>query len=76
MKRVIFHGKQVGYLASAGYGHTLGFPLGMGYVSNPDGAPLEWVAEGNYELGLANTRIPAEVYTSMIYDSLNERVNA
>lgn len=70
------NGKQVGYLASAGYGHTLGFPLGMGYVSNPDGAPLEWVAEGNYELGLANTRIPAEVYTSMIYDSLNERVNA
>lgn len=69
-------GKQVGYLASAGYGHTLGFPLGMGYVSNPDGAPLEWIADGTYELGLANTRVAAQVYTSMIYDSLNERVNA
>ena len=60
--------ERVGYLSSAGYGHTIGSPIGMGYVRHPDGVDRAFVLDGKYELEVAGTRVPATVHMAPLYD--------
>ena len=68
------NGKRVGWLSSGGYGHTLGVPIGYGYVRHPDGVTAEYVMAGQYELEVASTRVPAQAHLTPLYDPKMERV--
>ncbi|WP_428925692.1 GcvT family protein [Marinibacterium sp. SX1] len=64
-------GERVGYLASGGFGHTIGRAIGMGYLRHPPGVTTDWILTGRYELDVAGTRIPAEVTLKPLYDPDN-----
>ena len=70
-------GRIVGRLTSGMFGHTVGAPLGMGYVENEGGAvSAEWVAAGRYELEVAAVRLPAIASLRPFYDPTGLRVRA
>ena len=70
-------GKRVGWLASGGYGYTLGRSIGYGYVRDPDaGVDRERVLSGRYELEVATERVPAEVFLDAPYDPAMSRVKS
>lgn len=69
------NGKQVGWLASGGFGYTLNTNIGIGYVRNPqDGVSPEDVLSGSYELEIACQRYPAKVSLQPLYDPKGERI--
>ncbi|MET1025533.1 MAG: FAD-dependent oxidoreductase [Dongiaceae bacterium] len=71
------NGKQVGWLASGGFGYTLNTNIGIGYVRNlQDGVTQEEVLSGSYELEIACKRYPTKVSLQPLYDPKNERVKA
>ncbi|MBI4694052.1 MAG: GcvT family protein [Gammaproteobacteria bacterium] len=67
-------GKLNGYTTSAGYGHTLGAAIAMGYVANPDGVSDEFVTNARYEIEIGNTRHAAKPSLVPLYDPKNLRV--
>jgi 4-methylaminobutanoate oxidase (formaldehyde-forming) len=68
-------GKRVGWLSSGGYGHTIGKPIGFGYVRQPDGGLDEsFVTSGSYELEVAMKRVAGNVHLTPLYDPKMERV--
>jgi 4-methylaminobutanoate oxidase (formaldehyde-forming) len=69
-------GERVGWLTSAGFGHTIGRSIGYGYVRNPNGVDRGFVLAGRYELDVAGERVPAEVFLDPPYDPKGERVRA
>lgn len=68
------NGERVGWLTSAGYGHTLGVSIGYGYVRNPEGVDREFVLSGDYELEVATERVKCAVGMTPLYDPGMERV--
>ena len=68
------NGERCGWLASAGFGHSLNKSIGMGYVRNPDGVDRDHVLQGDYELEVATERVPAEATLAPPYDPGNERI--
>jgi 4-methylaminobutanoate oxidase (formaldehyde-forming) len=69
-------GKPVGWLASGGFGHTVGRSIGYGYVRNPDGVDASYVLSASYELEVATERVPAEVFLAPLYDPSGARIRA
>ena len=69
-------GKPVGDLTSAGYGHTIGASVGMGYVKCVDGAGIDaaWLDAGRFEVDLAGTRLAAKVSLRCPYDPSGARI--
>ncbi len=67
-------GERVGWLSSGGYGHTIGKPIGYGYVRHPDGVTEGFVASGKYELEVASQRVAATVHLAALHDPENRRV--
>ncbi len=81
-ERLLYHnepvwrdGKLVGKISSGMFGHTVGKPLGLGFVAN-GGEPVsaEWIASGHYEIEVAAERLPARVSLLPFYDPASERV--
>ena len=70
------NGEPVGYLTSGGYGYTIGKSVGYGYVRNADGVSDEFLASGDYELVVANERVPANLGMEAFFDPSNARVKA
>ena len=71
------NGKRVGWLASGGYGYTIGRSIGYGYVRDPeDGVDRDSVLSGRYELEVATTRVPAEVFLDPLYDPTMSRIKS
>jgi sarcosine dehydrogenase len=68
------NGERVGWLSSGGHGHTVGLPIGVGYVRHRDGVTEEFVASGSYELEVASERVPATVHPGPLYDPQSLRV--
>jgi sarcosine dehydrogenase len=69
------NGKRVGWLASGGYGYTVGRSIGYGYVRDPEnGVDRETVLSGSYELEVATMRVPAEVFLDPLYDPAMSRI--
>jgi 4-methylaminobutanoate oxidase (formaldehyde-forming) len=71
---ILRDGKQVGYLSSGGFGYTVGRPIGLGYIRNPEGVSDEYVLSGNYELVVAMKRVPCRVSLTPLYDPSNSRL--
>lgn len=69
-------GKRVGWLASGGFGYTVGRSIGYGYVRNPEGVDSDYVLSGSYELEVATERVAAEVFLSPPYDPSGARIRA
>jgi 4-methylaminobutanoate oxidase (formaldehyde-forming) len=70
------NGERVGWLSSAGFGHTIGKSIGMGYIRNPDGVTTDYIKEGEYELEVATERVPCSVSLTPLYDPTMEKVKA
>jgi 4-methylaminobutanoate oxidase (formaldehyde-forming) len=69
-------GERVGWLTSGGFGHTVGRPIGLGYVRGA--APLRGVdlTQGDYELEVATQRVPATIHLRSLYDPSGERIRS
>ena len=67
-------GERVGWLTSGGFGHTIGKPIGYGYVRSPAGVDPAWLAAGRYELEVATQRVPATLHLRPLYDPAMTRV--
>lgn len=68
------NGERVGWLTSGGFGHTIGKPIGYGYVRNPDGVDTDYLTSGSYELDVAMQRIPAILHLQPLYDPKNANI--
>jgi 4-methylaminobutanoate oxidase (formaldehyde-forming) len=62
------NGERVGWLASGGYGHTVGKAIGYGYVRRAPGVDTEFVMSGDYMLEVAGERVPARPFLKPPYD--------
>ncbi len=71
---ILRDGTPVGYLTSGGFGHTVGKPIGYGYVRHEGGVEDGFLHTGNYELVVANERFAATLHTTALHDPSNERV--
>lgn len=67
-------GERVGFVTSAGYGHTLGACVAMGYVGHADGVSDAFVLSGRYEIQLAEGRCAARASLKPLYDPTNARI--
>lgn len=69
------NGERVGWLASAGFGPTLGKPIGYGYVRRAEGGLDDaFLLSGDYELDVAMERVPARLHLGALYDPENTRI--
>jgi 4-methylaminobutanoate oxidase (formaldehyde-forming) len=72
---ILRDGKPVGFVSSAAFGHTLGCPVAMGYVNNPEGvADAAYLNSGRYAIDVAGELLPATVHLKAPYDPRSERV--
>ena len=70
------NGERCGWLSSAGYGHTVGKSIGMGYVRSAAPIDRDYVLSGDYELEVATVRVKAEVSLDPLYDPKMQKVKA
>jgi 4-methylaminobutanoate oxidase (formaldehyde-forming) len=71
------NGQRVGWLTSAGFGHTVQKSIGYGYVRDPEnGIDADQVLSGAYELEVATERVPASVSLTPLYDPGMTRIKA
>jgi 4-methylaminobutanoate oxidase (formaldehyde-forming) len=70
------NGLKVGWLASGGFGHSVGKPIGYGYVRSPYGVDEAFVSSGSYELEVATQRVPARVHLAPLVDAQMQKVKA
>lgn len=68
------NGSLVGYLRSAGFGHTMGCGVGMGYLHSEQGVTAEWLAKGSFEIEIAGERHAAIASLRAFYDPNRTRV--
>lgn len=68
------NGSLVGYLRSAGFGHTLGCGVGMGYLRSESGVSAEWLSQGTFEIEIAGERHAAIASLRPFYDANRTRV--
>ncbi|HKR46839.1 MAG TPA: FAD-dependent oxidoreductase [Paraburkholderia sp.] len=74
---ILRDGKPVGSVTSAAFGHTLGCPVAMGYLSRPDGAvDAGWLAQGRYTIDVAGEPIPATLHLQAPYDPRSLRLKS
>lgn len=70
------NGVSCGWLSSAGFGHTLGQSIGMGYVRSDSVIDKGYVMAGDYELEVATLRVPAKITLAPLYDPKMDRVKS
>jgi len=69
-------GKVVGYLSSAGYGHTIGVGLGMGFITHPDALKLSsnFIKNAKFSVSIAGTLFDVLPSLSPFYDPKNLKI--
>ena len=67
-------GARVGWLSSGGFGHTVGLPIGMGYVRQAEGVTDAFLTSGTWELEVASERVPARLHLEALWDAKGARV--
>ncbi|MGB8811807.1 MAG: glycine cleavage T C-terminal barrel domain-containing protein, partial [Paracoccaceae bacterium] len=73
---ILRDGQRVGWLSSGGFGHTIGKPIGYGFVRHPEGVSDAFLNSGNYELEVASERVPCTLHMAPLFDPTNARVKA
>jgi len=69
-------GQPVGWLASGGYGYSIGKSIGYGYVRHADGVDDAYLSSGRYELEVATERVPCTLHLQPLYDPTGQRIRA
>lgn len=62
------NGARVGWLSSAGFGHSIGKSIGMGFVRSKQVIDRDFILSGTYELEVASQRVPCQAQLSPLYD--------
>jgi glycine cleavage system aminomethyltransferase T/glycine/D-amino acid oxidase-like deaminating enzyme len=76
-RETIFRNKErVGWLTSGGFGHSIGKPIGYGYIRNLGGVDADYINAGQYELEIATKRHKCSVHLGPLYDPKMERIKA
>ena len=70
------NGGRAGWLTSGGFGHTVGVPIGLGYIRNEAGLDRDWVLAGTYQLEVAGEMVPASVRLGPLFDPKNTKTKA
>ncbi len=71
---ILRNNSPVGFVTSAAFGHTLGMPVALGFISNPHGAADKaWIEAGTYQIDLAGERYAAQVSLKAPLDSAATR---
>jgi sarcosine dehydrogenase len=70
------NGERVGWLASSGYGHTVGRAIGYGYVRRAAGVDADFVLSGDDTLEVAGEPVPAKPFLEPPYDPTGTGVRA
>ena len=73
---ILLHGRRVGLISSAMYGHTLGGAVGLGYVADPDGVSDEAIAAGGFAVLIGDREVPARASLRPLYDPGGGRMRA
>jgi 4-methylaminobutanoate oxidase (formaldehyde-forming) len=68
------NGERVGWLSSAGFGHTIDKSIGMGFVRSNTVIDHDHVLSGSYELEVATKRVPCDVHLEPLYDPKMKKV--
>ncbi len=71
---VYLNDQQVGTITTGTYGHTLGAPVGLGWVTLPTNPADNAVQNQRYELLVAGNKIGATVSLKPLYDPQNEKI--
>lgn len=69
-------GERVGWLSSAGFGYSIGKPIGYGYIRRPSGLTPSTAMSGSYELDVAGKRVRAAVSLKPFFDPKGARIRA
>jgi len=67
-------GAPLGYTTSAGYGHSVGGAVALGYAKHAAGVSADWVAEGSYTVEVNGQEHPVEASLRPFYDPNRSRV--
>ena len=68
------NGEIVGTASSVGFGHSVGAPVCLGYVSHPEVATKGFAKQGSFELQLGDRLIGATARVSPPFDPKHRRV--
>ena len=68
--------ERVGWITTAGHGHTVGKDIGLGYVRNEAGVTDDYLRAGRYALEVGTRLVPATLHMRPLYDPDNRRVRA
>jgi 4-methylaminobutanoate oxidase (formaldehyde-forming) len=68
-------GVRVGRITSGMHGHSLGAPIGLGYVNGARITP-DFIRAGSYEIEVGGQRIAATASLAPLYDPLGARMTA
>ena len=71
---ILRDGARVGWLSSGGFGHTIGRPIGLGYVRHSQGVSEDFIRSGTYQLEVASALVSATVHLEPLYDPTNARI--
>ena len=75
LQPILRNGELVGYISSAGYGHTLGRAVGMGYVRNSQGqADKAWIESGTYQVEISGKPWNVRISLQPAYDPKGDRI--
>ena len=73
---VYLNGTRVGYVRAAAYGYTVGGPVALAQVSNPDGVTAEWLKSGGFTVHADTAKWPAKLQIAPFYDPKRVRILA
>jgi 4-methylaminobutanoate oxidase (formaldehyde-forming) len=71
---ILSNDRVVGRITSGGYGHTLGAPIGLGYVAVDPRSNLSEILELPFEIEIAGERVPAKPHLRSPYDPKNHAI--
>jgi glycine cleavage system aminomethyltransferase T/glycine/D-amino acid oxidase-like deaminating enzyme len=73
---VYLNGTRVGYVRAAAYGYTVGGPVALAQVTNPDGVTAEWLKSGGFTVHTDTAKWPARLQIAPFYDPKRLRILA
>jgi 4-methylaminobutanoate oxidase (formaldehyde-forming) len=71
---IMNHGRQVGFITSGMYGHTLGGAVGLGYVRNEGGVTEDYLRDARFEVLIGNQKVQAIGSLKPLYDPTSARI--
>jgi 4-methylaminobutanoate oxidase (formaldehyde-forming) len=69
-------GVVVGRTTSGQFGHTIGMPIAMGWVTGRKPIAAAWLNAGRYEIEVAGERLPARIHLEPPWDPRGARMRA